>query len=99
MSITDRTARKVAIDCDGRARFAYFAAMFKIKAYAFLIALLAFIAYFGVYGFYVTLADSIGAAWAFTGAGLIALGTLIIAAVGITMIKSRPPETEEVPEE
>ncbi len=99
MSITDRTARDLSIDCDGWAPFAYFAAMFKIKAYALLIALLTFVGYFGVYGFYTTLADSIGEVWAFVGAAVVAVGVLIIAAVGITMIKSRPPEMGKVPEE
>ena len=76
-------------------RFAYFAEMLKVKAYMFLIGLLVFIAYFGVYGFYVMLSNSIGEIWALTGAGVIALGTVIIAVVGITMIKARPPEIGE----
>ena len=76
-------------------RFAYFAGMLKVKAYMFLIGLLVFIAYFGVYGFYVMLSNSIGEIWALTGAGVIALGTVIIAVVGITMIKARPPEIGE----
>ena len=68
--------------------------MFKFKAYAFLVSLLAFIAHFGVYGFYTMLVGSIGQVWAFAGAGLVVLGMLIIAAVGVTMIKSRPSNTE-----
>ena len=76
-------------------RFAYFAEMLKVKAYIFLIGLLVFIAYFGVYGFYAMLANIIGEIWALTGAGVIALGTVIIAVVGITMIKARPPEIGE----
>ena len=69
--------------------------MFKFKAYAFLIALLAFIAHFGVYGLHTMLVGSIGQVWAFAGAGVVVLGMLIIAAVGVTMIRSRPSNTEE----
>ena len=76
-------------------RFAYFAEMLKVKAYIFLIGLLVFIAYFGVYGFYVMLSNSIGEIWALTGAGVIALGMVIIAVVGVTMIKARPPKSGE----
>ena len=61
----------------------------------FLIGLLVFITYFGVYGFYVMLANIIGEIWALTGAGVIALGMVIIAVVGVTMIKARLPETGE----
>lgn len=75
--------------------FAYFDGMLKVKAYIILIALLVFIAYFGVYGFYVMLTNSIGEIWALTGAGVIALGMLIIAVVGVTMIKARPPKSGE----
>ena len=69
--------------------------MFKFKAYAFLVSLLAFIAHFGVYGFYTMLVGRIGQVWAFAGAGVVVLGMLIIAAVGVTMIRSRPSNTEE----
>ena len=61
----------------------------------FLIGLLVFMAYFGVYEFYAMLANIIGEIWALIGAGVIALGTVIIAVVGITMIKARPPEIGE----
>jgi len=99
VSITDRAARGFSIDCDWRAGIAYFGAMYKIRAYAFLAVLLLFTGYFGVYGFYNTLADSIGTGWALAGAGVIAVGTFVIAAVGITMIMSRPPERKDVQDE
>ena len=95
MSINDRNVYRLAIDCDGCAGVTYFTEMFKFKAYAFLIALLAFIAHFGVYGLYTMLVGSIGQVWAFAGAGVVVLGMLIIAAVGVTMIRSRPSNTEE----
>ena len=99
MSINDRTVRRHTIDCDACAGFTYLAEMFKFKAYAFLVALLAFIAHFGVYGFYTMLVGSIGQLWAFAGAGVVVSGMLIIAAVGVTMIKSRPSNPEKVSEE
>lgn len=73
--------------------------MYKFRAYILLTTLLLFIGYFGVYGFYNTLADSIGAGWALAGAGVIAVGTFVIAAVGITMIMFRPPERRDVRDE
>ncbi len=69
------------------------------RAYVILATLLAFVAYFGVYGFYATLADSIGEFWALAGAGVIAVGTLVIAAVGIAMVKSRPPDFDRAPKD
>ena len=69
------------------------------QAYLILIAVVAFVAYFGVYGFYTVLAPHIGMVWALAGAGLIAVGAFIIAAVGITMIKSRPPWPDDGGEE
>ena len=78
---------------------AYFAAMKIFRAYAFLATLVLFLAYFGVYGFYATLVDNIGEAWALAGAGIIAIGTFIVAAVGITMVKSIPPKIDTAPED
>lgn len=69
------------------------------RAYAILAILLLFLAYFGVYGFYATVVESIGMAWALAGAGVIAVGTIIVAVVGITLVKSIPPDIDTVPEE
>jgi hypothetical protein len=79
--------------------FAYFAAMKTFRAYAILAILLLFLAYFGVYGFYATVVDSIGEVWALAGAGLIAIGTLIVGTVGFTMVKSMPPQIDTAPED
>lgn len=65
------------------------------QAYLILVAVVTFVAYFGVYGFYALMVPRIGFVWALAGAGLIAAGTFVIAAVGITMIKSRPPRPDE----
>ena len=73
--------------------------MERIRAYTFLVILLLFVGYFGVYGFYATLADSIGEVWALAGAGVIAVGALIIAAVGIAMIQSKPPGFDKTMED
>ena len=73
--------------------------MNKLRASLFLGALVLFIAYFGVYDFYAMMADSIGVGWALAGAALIAAGTVVIAAVGTTMIRSQPPRLNDVTEE
>lgn len=65
------------------------------RAYLLLITLLLFLGYFGVYGFYTTVVESIGSGWALAGAGVIALGSLIVAAVGVTMIRTRPPDLDK----
>ena len=62
-----------------------------LRAYLILAALVVFVAYFGAYGFYALLVDSIGKVWAWAGAVLIGLGALVILAVGITIIRSQPP--------
>lgn len=72
--------------------------MRRYRPYLILAALIAFVAYFGVYGFYVMLAGDIGEFWALAGSALIAAGTLVVAAVGITMIRSRPPEQDGEPD-
>lgn len=66
--------------------------MRRLRAYLILTLIVAFVAYFGVYGFYDVLADRIGQAWALSGAILIALGTIVIAAIGITIIRSQAVE-------
>ncbi len=63
-----------------------------LRAYILLAALVAFIAYFGVYGLYNMVMESVGQGWALAGAALVALGTVVVAAVGITMIRLRPPD-------
>lgn len=68
-------------------------AMRKFRAYLILAALVLFVAYFGVYEFYWTVVPSVGEGWALAGAGLISIGTFIIAAVGIALIQSRVPES------
>ena len=99
MSITDRPALEIAIGCDGRLGFAYFVGMKIFRAYAILAILVLFLAYFGVFGFYQTVVGSIGEIWALAGAGVIAIGTLIVAAVGITMVRSMPPQIDAAPED
>ncbi len=69
--------------------------MRKLRAYLILTTIVTFVAYFGIYGFYDVLADRIGQGWALSGAALIALGTLVIAAVGITIIRSQPMELKD----
>ena len=59
--------------------------------------MLAFLGYFGVYGFYAGVVDMVGAGWALAGSSLIAVGALVIAAAGIAMIQTRPPETDDPP--
>jgi hypothetical protein len=73
--------------------------MRNFRAYLILVGLVAFVGYFGVYGFYAMLAASIGQGWAIAGSALIALGAVIIAAAGITIIKTRVPELDEECEE
>lgn len=73
--------------------------MRKFRAYLILAGLVAFVAYFGAYEFYAQLVDSIGQGWAIAGTVVIALGAVIIAAVGIAMIESRVPLSDEGPKE
>ncbi|NKB59312.1 MAG: hypothetical protein GKS00_23565 [Alphaproteobacteria bacterium] len=80
-------------DCDCWIFAFILTVMRKLRAYLILAGLVAFVGYFGVYEFYVRLVDSIGQGWALAGAVLIALGTVVIAVVGITMIETRVPVT------
>lgn len=92
MSITDRVAECISNDCDLTAEWRSFGSMRKLRAYLILTLIVAFVAYFGVYGFYDVLADRIGHGWSLFGAALIALGTVVIAATGITIIRSQEVE-------
>jgi hypothetical protein len=67
--------------------------MRKFRTYLILAGVVFFVAYFGVYELYWTIVLSVGEGWALAGAGLIAIGTFIIAAVGIAMIQSQVPDS------
>jgi multidrug transporter EmrE-like cation transporter len=73
--------------------------MRNLRAYSILTGLVAFVAYFGVYGFYTMTVESLGEGWAFLYAVFIALGTIIIAAVGVTIVRSRVSDMEQGTEE